>query len=154
MNTILPVVNSQRIPFIARKVSNIKSIPLSKVYGKEFCSPQNDFVFSSQYHSQRLKTELNLYQTKPHKMKITIKRHPFKCKASYDTISEKIKELDVKYKDVEKRVRKIIHIGDNNIKETQRFRKFSRNNEYINNVYGKNISLIYDRITIYHTMED
>ena len=44
--------------------------------------------------------------------------------------------------------------GDNNIKETQRFRKFSRNNEYINNVYGKNISLIYDRITIYHTMED
>ena len=153
MSSPLPILNNQHNPFIPRRVSTIKQIPLNKVYSKQFCSPQKDFVLSSQYQSQRLQTELNLYQTKPHKMKITIKRHPFKYKPSYDAISEKIKELDEKFKNVAKRAKRIIHIGNNNIKESQRFRKFSRNNNYFNNIYSKNISSIYDRITIYRTTE-
>ena len=144
MSSPLPLLNSQR---------TIKQIPLSKVYSKYVFSPQKDFVFTSQYQSQQLKTELNLYQTKLHKMKIQIKRHPFKYKPSYDTISDKIKELDEKFKNVAKRAKRVIHIGDNNIKESQRFRKFSRNNNYSNNIYSKNISSIYDRITIYRTTE-
>ena len=96
--------------------------------------------FHSIYQSQNIKLSSNLYKNK---------RKTNLHKAFYDTITEEMRKIDNQFKNCEKKAKRIIQIGDNNIKETQRFKHFSRNLNITQNEYKKHISYIYARISLY-----
>lgn len=159
---LLPLIdNKKRGSNLFRRTptNNIRHIILGNIYQRskdEINQNESDstMIINSQCFSQRYQTEASrdLLNSKPKKIIVKKQNHIYK-KAFLDTIEEKLKTLDLRYKSCEKRSKLLIRIGDSNVKETQRFKKF--NNQFIVNQQGtkytKKITNLYRRINIYNT---
>lgn len=159
---LLPLIDNKRKGsnlFRRTPTNNIRHIILGNIYQRsrdEINQNESDstMIINSQCFSQRFQTEASrdLLNSKPKKI-IVNKKNLIYQKAFLDTIDEKLKTLDLRYKSCEKRAKLLIRIGDSNVKETQRFKKF--NNQFIVNnqetKYTKKITNLYRRISIYNS---
>ena len=142
----LPLIHNKTIntAIVAKRhIYNLKTVCLNILYNdkseRKTINTVNPY-FHSIYQSQNIKLSSNLYKNK---------RKTNLHKAFYDTITEEMRKIDNQFKNCEKKAKRIIQIGDNNIKETQRFKHFSRNLNITQNEYKKHISYIYARISLY-----
>ena len=145
--------------FRRKPTNNIRRIILGNIFQNskdeiDQIESDSSVVINSQNFSPRYQIEVSNDLLNPRPMKIIVnkKKHIYQ-RAFLDTIEEKIKALDLQYKSCEKRAKLLIKIGDNNLKETQRFKKF--NKQFIVNPQGikytKKITNVYSRIYIYKT---
>ena len=142
----LPLIHNKTINtaiFAQRHISHLKCVCLNTLYNDKSDRNTNNKLnpyFHSIVQSHKIKLD-----SEPYKNKRKTNLH----KAFYDTITEEMQKIDNQFKNCEKKAKRIITIGDNNIKETQRFKHFSKNLNITQNEYKKHISYIFGRISIY-----
>lgn len=159
---LLPLIDNKKknnTLFRRKPTNNIRHIILGNIYQNskdEIDQNESDssVIVNSQYFSPRYQTEVSNDLLNPKPMKIIVNRkNNIYQRAFLDTIEEKSKALELQYKSCEKRAKLLIKIGDNNVKETQRFIKF--NKRFIVNPQGikytQKITNVYSRIYIYKT---